>query len=113
MDPIDLLFNNKTLPNYSSKFDYVSDLQTKLNNIFATTQENLVASFNKYRDYYDRRAKALTLKVHIYCMLLHPLVTTEHEKLAKLQSKWTCIYRVQKVLTRSNYLIRKVKTNYS
>ena len=47
INPIDHCFNNKTLPNYSSKFDYVSDLQTKLNNIFATTKEILVASFNR------------------------------------------------------------------
>ena len=64
MIPIDLRFNNKTLPNYSSKFDYVSGLKTKLNNIFATAKENLVSSFNKYRDYYDRKAKAAPLKVY-------------------------------------------------
>ena len=91
----------------------MSDLQTKLNNIFATTKENLVALFNKYRDYYDRKAKATPLKVHDYCMLLHPLITTEHEKIGKLQSKWTGIYRVEKILIRSNYLVRKTKTNYT
>ena len=46
-------------------------------------------------------------------MLLHPLITTEHEKIGKSQSKWTGIYRVEKILTRSNYLIRKTKTNYT
>ena len=46
-------------------------------------------------------------------MLLHPLITTEQKKLGKLQSNWTGICRVEKVLTRSNYLIRKTKTNYT
>ena len=113
MNPIDFRFNIKTLPNYSSRFDYVSDLQTKSNNIFATSKENLVAPFSKYRDYYDRKAKALLLKVNDYCMILRPLITTEHEKLGKLQSKWTGFYRAEKVLIGSNYLIRKRKTNYT
>ena len=46
-------------------------------------------------------------------MLLHPLITTEHEKIGKLQSKWTGIYRDEKILIRSNYLIRKTKTKYT
>ena len=50
--------------------------------------ENLVASFDKYRDCYDRKSKALPLKVHDYCMLLNPLIITEHERTGKLQSKF-------------------------
>ena len=41
LNSIILRFNNRTLPKYSIKFDYVIDLQTKLNNIFATTKNNL------------------------------------------------------------------------
>ena len=39
VNPIDIPFNNKTPLNYSSKLDSVSDLQTKLNNIFATSRK--------------------------------------------------------------------------
>ena len=112
-NPIDLRFNNKTLPKFESKFDYISDLQSKMSTLFGETKESLVLSFNKYRDYYDKKSKAFPLKVHEYCMLLNPQISNTHEKLGKLECKWTGIYRIEKILTRSNYLIRKVNTNFT
>ena len=79
--------------------------------LFSQTKENLVNSFNKYREYYDRKAKAAPLKLHDYCMLLSPKLSTEHEKISNLECKWTALFRIEKVLTRSNYLIRRVNTN--
>ena len=43
-------------------------------------------------------------------MLLSPKLSTEHEKISNLECKWTGLFGIEKVLTRSNYLIRKVKT---
>ena len=36
---------------------------------------------------------------------------TEHEKISNLECKWTGLFRIEKLFTRSNYLIRKVNTN--
>ena len=46
-------------------------------------------------------------------MLLNPQISNQHEKVGKLEFKWTGIYRIEKVFTRSNYLIRKVNTNFT
>ena len=84
-----------------------------MSTLFGETKESLVLSFNQYRDYYDKRAKAFPLKVQEYCMLLNPQISNQHEKVGKLECKWTGIYRIEKVLTRSNYLIRRVNTNFT
>ena len=113
INPIDLRFNDKTLPNVKSKYDYISDIQSKMFSILGETKENLIASFNKYRDYYDKKANAAPLKLHEFCLLLHPQISREREKVGKLQCKWVGVYRVEKVLTSSNYLVRKVNTNFT
>ena len=78
--------------------------------LFSQTKESLIKSFNKYRDYYDKKATAAPLKLHEYCVLLHPKLSNEYEKISNLQCKWSGLYRIKKVLTRSNYLIRKINT---
>ena len=37
INPIDLRFNNKTLPNVNSKYDYISEVQSKMLSIFGET----------------------------------------------------------------------------
>ena len=47
-------------------------MRSKMAKLFSQTRENLDNSFNKYRQYYDRKAKAAPLKLRDYCMLLNP-----------------------------------------
>ena len=110
-NPLDLRFSNKNIYHQQCQYDYISDIQSKMATLFSQTKENLVNSFNKYREYYDRKAKAAPLKLHDYCMLLSPKLSKEHEKISNLECKWTALFRIEKVLTRSNYLIRRVNTN--
>ena len=110
-NPSDLRFSNKNIYHQQCQYDYISDIQSKMATLFSQTKENLVNSLNKYREYYDRKAKAAPLKLHYYCMLLSPKFSTEHEKMSNLECKWTALFRIEKVLTRSNYLIRRVNTN--
>ena len=82
-----------------------------MSTLFVQNKETLLKSFNKYRYYFDRKAKAVPLKVAEYCLLLSPKLSNEHEKFSNMQCKWMALYKVEKVLTRSNYLIRKIETN--
>ena len=84
-----------------------------MSTLFGQNKEALLKSFNKYRDCYDRKAKAVPLKVAEYCLLLSPKLSNEHEKISNMQCKWMALYKVEKILTRSNYLIRKVGTNHT
>ena len=113
MNPIDIRFNNRTLYPQSSRYDYISDLQSKMTTLFGHTKELLVKSFNKYKEYYDRKAAAAPLKLHKYCVMLSLKLSNEHEKISNLQCQWNGLYRIEKVLSRSNYVVRKVNTTHT
>ena len=76
--------------------------------LFSQTKTvNSVNSFNKYQEYYDRKAKVAPLKLHDYCKLLSPKFSTEYEKISNSECKWTGLFGIEKILSRSNYLIGK------
>ena len=50
------------------------------------------------------------LKLHEYCVMLSPKLPNEREKISNLQCKWNGLYRIEKVPSRSNYVVRKVNT---
>ena len=47
-----------------------------------------------------------------YCLLLNPSLITQSDFAAKSCTIWLSIYKIEKVLTKSNYLIRKNGTPY-
>ena len=80
---------------------------------FKETKKNLISANHKYRGYYDQKALAQPLKQHSFCLLLNPLLTTQSVFGSKSMQVWIPLYRVEKVLTNSNYIIRKMGTNYT
>ena len=70
-------------------------------------------AYQKYRTYYDKEAAAKPLMQHQYCLLLNPSRLTQSDFAAKLTTIWLSLYRVEKILTKPNYLIRKVDTPYT
>ena len=80
---------------------------------FQNTRESLAKSFNRYRRYYDRKARANPLTEHTFCLLLNPRLTEQSASSPKIIQKWLALYRVERVLTAANYLIRKTGTNYT
>ena len=49
----------------------------------------------------------------LYCLLLNPSLLTQSDFAAKSSKIWPSLYKVEKFLTKSNYLIRKVGTPYT
>ena len=47
MNPIDIRFNNRSLYHHSSRYDYISDLQSKMTALFEHTKELLVEIFQQ------------------------------------------------------------------
>ena len=78
---------------------------------FLLVPKNTLIAYNKYRDFYDRKAKAQPLALHSYCVLLNPKLITPSDSLTKSLFKWLPLYRVEKVITNCNYIVRKVNTN--
>ena len=84
-----------------------------MNKKFSETKEKLTEMYNKYRSYYDYKADAKPLAEFSYCLLLNPKLTTQSEFASKFLPIWLPLYRVEKTLTNSNYIIRKVGTLYT
>ena len=105
------IFSNKSKYHQQCHYDSIADIQSKLATLFSQTKENLVNPFNKYWEYYERKAKAAPLTLRDYCMLLNRKLSTEHDNISNLECKWTGLLRIERVLTRSNYLIRKLNRN--
>ena len=46
-------------------------------------------------------------------MILNPALTSTSATIGKNRVKWIPTYRVERVLTNNNYIVRKVNTNYT
>ena len=67
----------------------------------------------KYKKYYDQKASAKPIPEKSFCLLLNPKLLEQSTVIASQVQKWLPLYKVEKVLTDSNYIIRKVNTNYT
>ena len=105
---LDLKFGNPLSPprNATDTQSLVDNLNTK----FKETHANIIRAFHKYKAYYDRKAKASPLKVNDFVFLLNPKISEQSEKIPFNSFKWEGPYKVVKVLTQSNYTVRKVGT---
>ena len=60
-----------------------------------------------------KKAAAKPLVQKQYCLLLNPSLLTQSDFAAKSCTIWLPLYKIEKVLTKSNYLIRKIGTPYT
>ena len=111
--PLDLRFGNIAVKKLDPKSDFVIELQDAMQQNFKETKSKLIHSYHQYRNYYDQKALANPLKLHSYCLLLNPKLTNQNDFGSKSLNVWLPFYRVEKVLTDSNYLIRKVGTHFT
>ena len=110
---LDLRFDNKLLQTLETSYEFTSTLQDKMNEVFSLARDATITAYNKYRHFYDRKASAAPLKKHSFCLLLNPKLSNTNDHMGKSLTKWLPLYRVESVLTNSNYIVRKVGTNYT
>ena len=68
-------------------------------------------SYIKYKEYYDRKAKATPLKEKEYCFVLQPKADNQGSKIPFRDYRWVGPFIVQKVLPNENYIVRRINTN--
>ena len=68
-------------------------------------------SYVKYKEYYDRKAKAAALKENDYCFILQPKADHQGSKILFRDYRWVGSLIVQKVLPNENYTVRQLNTN--
>ena len=67
-------------------------------------------SYLKYKEYYDRKAKATPLKRNYYCLISQPSRSSRIKNPFR-EFRWIGPYIVEKVLLNDNYIDRKLNTN--
>ena len=111
--PVKIRFYSNCFRKSAFNYDFVESLRDEMLKKFQSTEESLAKSFNRYWRYYDRKVRANPITANTYCLLLNPRLTEQSALDSKLIQKWLALYRIEKVLTDSIYLIRKVGTNYT
>ena len=109
--PLELRFNDVVIERFFPNSESVFALQDAMNKNFSETKLKLTERYNKYRAYYD--CKVETKLLALYCLLLNPKLMTQSDFACKSLPAWLPLCCIGKILTNSDYIIRKVGTNYT
>ena len=99
--------NPKILPST----DFAEELQRRTQILIDRTKKNIMQSYLKYKEYYDRKAKAAPLHQGDYCFILQPLADNQGSKIPFREFRWIGPYVMEKVLPNENYIVRKLSSN--
>ena len=110
---LDLKFGIRNQRPTTTTTNMGEDILHKTQQIKEAVNKNLMQSYVRYKQYYDKKANAHPLNVNEYCYALHPKANTQGTKLPFKEYPWTGPYIIVKVLPNNNYLIRKLQTNYT
>ena len=91
--------------------DFADEFQRRTQILLDSTKKNIMQSYLKYKEYYDRKAKAALLKQNDYCFILQPIADHQGSKIPFREYRWTGPYIVEKVLPNENYIVRKLYSN--
>ena len=102
-------------PNWEkdSNEELTDQLQKQIAEIHQAAKENVMQSYLKYKQYYDKKATATPLKVNDYCYVLNPKADNQSMKFAFKDCIWTGPYIVVKVLSTNKYVVRRTGTRYT
>ena len=87
------------------------EIQRRMRILLDQTEKNIMQSYLKYKAYYDRKAKASPLKTTDYCYILNPKADTLATKIPFRDFRRQGPYKVEKVLPKFNYIVRRLGTN--
>ena len=91
--------------------EFAEEIQNRTKILIDKTKQNIMQSYIKYKEYYDRKAKAAPLKENEYCFVLQPKTDNQGSKIPFRDYRWVGPFVVQKVLPHENYIVRRINTN--
>ena len=91
--------------------DFAEEFQRRSQVLIDSTKKNIMQSYLKYKEYYDRKAKAAPLKLNDYCFILQPIADHQGSKIPFREFRWIGPYIIEKVLPNDNYIVRKLNSN--
>ena len=93
--------------------ELTEQLQKQIVEIHRAAKDNLMQSYLKYKQYYNKKATTTPLKGNDYCYVLNPKADNQSMKFAIEDCIWTGPYIVVKVLPNNNYVVRRTGTRYT
>ena len=91
--------------------EFAEEIQNRTKLLIDKTKQNIMQSYIKYKEYYDRKAKAAPLKEGDYCFVLQPKADHQGSKIPFRDYRWVGPFIVQKTLPNENYIVRRLNTN--
>ena len=91
--------------------EFAEELQQRTQILIDKAKQNIMQSYLKYKEYYDRKAKAAPLKEQDFCFILQPKADNQGSKVPFRDYCWIGPYRIEKVLPNDNYIVRRLNTN--
>ena len=98
-------------PKVLSTTDFADEFKRRAQSLIDTTKKNIMQSYFKYKEYYDRKAKAAPLQQNDYWFILQPIADHQESKIPFREYRWIGPYVVEKVLPNENYIVRKLNSN--
>ena len=91
--------------------DFAGEFQRRTQILLDNTKKNIMQSYFKYKEYYDRKTKASPLKQNDYCFILQPIADHQGSKIPFREFRWIGPYVIEQVLPNENYIMRKLNSN--
>ena len=68
--------------------EFAEEIQNRTKILIDKTKQNIMQSYIKYKEYYDRKAKAAPLKENDYCFVLQPKADHQGSKIPFRDYRW-------------------------
>ena len=91
--------------------EFAEEVQNRTKHLIDKTKHNIMQSYIKYKEYYDRKAKAAPLKEGDYCFVLQPKADHQGSKIPFRDYRHFGPFIIQRVLHNENYIVRRLNTN--
>ena len=85
---LDLKLGNNPNKNFLPTTDFAEELQQRTQILIDQTKKNIMQSYLKYKDYYDRKAKAAPLQEKDYGFVLQPKADIQGSKIPFRDFRW-------------------------
>ena len=108
---LDHKLGNNSNEQITATTEFVEAIQNRTNLLIDKTKQTIMHLYLKYKEYYDRKARAAPLKENEYCFVLQPKADHRGSKIPFSDYRWVGSFIVQKVLPNENYIVRWLNTN--
>ena len=108
---LDHKLGNNPNREFAPTTEFAEELQQRTKVLIDQTKKNIMQSYLKYKEYYDRKAKAAPLSEKDFCFILQPKADNQGSKIPFRDYRWIGPYVIEKVLPNDNYIVRRLNTN--